>query len=91
MNDAFQQAALAVRSEKRRRRIAVVRTGFRIHLAVFVMIQLLLLTIWLATGADFPWPIFVLLGWGAGVVAHGLAIRTGGRPAVSETGPYVKG
>jgi uncharacterized membrane protein len=81
MNDAFQQAAHAVQTQKQRKRAAGLRTGFRIHLAVFVMVQLLLLAIWLSTGADFPWPLFVLLGWGAGVAAHGLALRAAARSA----------
>ena len=80
MNDAFQQAALAVQTEKQRKRVAGLRTGFHIHLAVFVLIQLLLLAIWLSTGSDFPWPLFVLLGWGTGVVAHGLGLRAAARP-----------
>lgn len=75
MNDAFEQAALTVQAQKQRERLDRLRTSFRIHAAVFVMIQLLLFAIWAATGADFPWPLFVLLGWGAGLAAHGMALR----------------
>lgn len=80
MNDAFQQAALVVTAEKQRKRLGGLRTSFRIHAAVFVMIQVLLISIWAATGADFPWPLFVLLGWGAGLAAHGMALRAAARP-----------
>ena len=75
MNDAFEQAALAVQAQKQRRRLERLRTSFRIHAAVFVMIQLMLFATWAATGADFPWPVLVLLGWGAGLAAHGMAVR----------------
>ncbi len=80
MNDAFQQAALAAEAEKQRKRLRGLRTSFRIHAAVFVMIQVLLIATWAATGADFPWPVLVLLGWGAGLAAHGMALRAAARP-----------
>ena len=51
------------------------RMGFRIHLAVYVAVQALLIATWALTsswddGFPFPWPIFPLLGWGVGLVAH---------------------
>ena len=30
----------------------------------------LLWTIWLVTGAGYPWPIWPMLGWGVGVAGH---------------------
>ena len=81
MTDAFQQAALTVEADKQRKRLEGLRTSFRIHAAVFVLIQLLLVATWAATGADFPWPLFVLLGWGAGLAAHGMALRAAARSA----------
>lgn len=80
MNDAFEQAALAIQAQKQRKRLDSLRTSFRIHAAVFVMVQLLLFTTWAITGADFPWPLFILLGWGAGLAAHGMALRAAARP-----------
>lgn len=78
MTDPFEQAALAERSRDRRRRQDQQRTGLRIHVAVYAMVQLLLVATWALTGADFPWFIFPLLGWGIGLVAHALAV-TGSR------------
>lgn len=80
MNDPFQQAALAVKAQKQRKRLSIVRASFLIHAAVFVMIQVLLIAVWAATGTGFPWPLFVLLGWGAGLAAHGMALRAAARP-----------
>jgi hypothetical protein len=44
-----------------------------IHAVVFVPINLALWVIWLYVGTDvFPFPLIVLLGWGAGFAAHAL-------------------
>jgi predicted membrane channel-forming protein YqfA (hemolysin III family) len=43
-----------------------------LHAAVFVPIQLLLLVVWIATGANFPWFAFPLLGWGILLAVHGV-------------------
>ena len=45
------------------------RQDFYVHIAMYVAVNALLWGIWAITGAAFPWPIFVTLGWGIGVVA----------------------
>jgi hypothetical protein len=30
----------------------------------------LLWLIWLVTGANYPWPVWPMLGWGIGVAGH---------------------
>ncbi|MDD1671388.1 MAG: 2TM domain-containing protein [Methanomicrobiales archaeon] len=52
------------------RKSAEEKVGFYIHFSVYIMVNLLLITIWYTSGGGFPWFIFPLLGWGAGVVAH---------------------
>ena len=67
MTDAFERAAHA---EARR--------GFRIHLFVYVAVQLLLFVTWYMTsdgGNAMPWFVFPLIGWGIGLVAHYAAMR----------------
>jgi hypothetical protein len=58
------------------RRRAVQRLGkqadFRVHIVVYLAVQAMLVAIWWATGAAFFWPIFPILGWGIGLVAHAL-------------------
>lgn len=69
--DAFERAANKELVEER-------RTGFRIHLFVYVAVQALLVATWWFTsnnGETMPWFIFPLLGWGIGVIAHYVAIR----------------
>lgn len=66
--DAFERAA-------RRELFDAPRLGFRIHLAVYVAVQALLVATWALTsnwdgGLPFPWFIFPLLGWGIGLAAH---------------------
>src|SRR3954462_2017239 len=67
--DDFARAAFREQEAKRiiRRRV------FYLHLSIYVMTNLLLFAIWLLAGAGFPWFVFPLLGWGIGLVAHGVA------------------
>lgn len=47
------------------------------HLAVFIPINVMLWSIFLATGGDyFPFPVIVTLAWGAGLLAHGIEYRS---------------
>jgi hypothetical protein len=83
MTDPFEQAAHVEHRRKRRRREQQMRMSLRIHAGVFVFIQLLLVTTWVVTGAGFPWFVFPLLGWGAGLAAHALAV-SGSRGALDD-------
>jgi Flp pilus assembly protein TadB len=55
------------------------RKGFRIHATVFVAVQLLIFAVWaivwLTGGTGYPWFVFPLLAWGAGLAAHYAAVR----------------
>lgn len=51
-------------------------TGFYVHLTVFVLVNLLLVVVNLATSPGDWWAQWPLLGWGIGVLAHGLAISS---------------
>ena len=44
------------------------------HLAAYVAVNLLLIIIWAATGAGFPWFVFPLVGWGIAVPLHYLSV-----------------
>lgn len=70
MTDSFDQADRADRARNRRRRRRGMRASLRIHTVVFVFVQLLLVAVWASTGVGFPWFVFPLLGWGAGLAAH---------------------
>ena len=49
---------------------------FRSHLTTYVLVQLLLIAIWAASGAGYFWPIFPMLGWGFGVATEYAWTRT---------------
>ena len=51
------------------------RKGFFIHLIVYVCVNILLIIIWaFVAGAGFPWFIFPIVGWGIGLLFHGLGV-----------------
>lgn len=61
------------------------RIGFYIHLAAYLAVNALLVSINLATSTDCLWCKWPLLGWGLGLLAHalvafGLPLLRGGRP-----------
>ena len=55
----------------RAKRMVVAMTGFYIHLAVFIVVIALLFIINSASSGPW-WVQWVLIGWGAFVLAHGL-------------------
>jgi len=83
MDDPFERAAIRAEMDRERRRAARkasgVKTGFRIHAAVFVGVQLLLVVIWALTGPVngdwYPWFLYPLAAWGVGLVAHYTSVR----------------
>jgi fatty acid desaturase len=60
------------RYRRAKRRVSVLK-GFYIHLASYIGVMVLLFFIDFLTGGGwwFYWP---LLGWGIGIVAHGLTV-----------------
>ena len=40
----------------------------RSNLAAFLAVNVMLIAIWAATGADYFWPIWPILGWGLGLI-----------------------
>lgn len=46
------------------------RSEFLQHLAVYLSINLMLWIIWVAARGGFPWPIFVSLPWGIGIMSQ---------------------
>ena len=83
MTDAFERAAEREEEEHHRRRrerkARGARAGFRIHLTVYIAVQILLVAIWALQwalgGPHHPWFLYALLGWGIGVAAHYAAVR----------------
>ncbi|MBA8793454.1 hypothetical protein FHX74_001059 [Friedmanniella endophytica] len=57
------------------------RAGFYAHLGSYVAGSAVMLAIWLVVGitvgAWYFWPVWPILGWGIGVVSHGVPALTG--------------
>jgi hypothetical protein len=66
--DDFARAAFREAEAKQilRRRV------FLLHLSVYLSTNFTLVVIWALTGAGYPWFVFPILGWGIGLVAHGV-------------------
>ena len=60
------------------RKRAGAKLGWFIHAGVYLLVNLLLLTLSFANGRH--WALFPALGWGLGLAVHGVAVfvRTGG-------------
>ena len=46
------------------------KKGFKINLAVYTVVNSMLVTINMLTNPQFPWFLFPLCGWGVGVSMH---------------------
>ena len=61
-----------------RRQAAMMRLGakrdFRLHLAVYLLVNTMLVVIWAATGAGYFWPIWPIAGWAIGLAAQAYAV-----------------
>jgi Domain of unknown function (DUF1707)/2TM domain len=70
------------------------RRGVQIHLAAYLAMVVIVLTVWLAVGltagAWYFWPIWPILGAGIGVIGHALPIRYA-MPPLCHGAPVVHG
>lgn len=66
----------AVASLKRKR-------DFKTHLAIYVAVNALLVVIWAFSDSGHFWPIWVIAGWGIGVVANAWDVY-GRRPLTED-------
>jgi len=57
---------------------------FRRDLVAYVVVNLFLIVIWLATGRGYFWPGWVIAGWGIGVVANAWYAYGSGGDSISE-------
>ena len=58
---------------QRAKRRVEAKIGFYIHLTVYVGVNVLLIIINLFTSPQHLWFIWPLMGWGVGIVFHGMA------------------
>ena len=63
-----------IRATRQRRPLV---TALRGELGAFVLVNVLLIAVWAASGAGYFWPIWPLLGWGIGIVGCGSGRKRG--------------
>lgn len=70
-------------ARRREQRGAGARRGVRIHLGVYLAVSAVMIAIWLLTavfaGAWYFWPVWPILGWGIGVIAHAVPVGASAR------------
>lgn len=56
------------------------RTSFAMHFMAFFIVNIIAWALWRFSGINlslpFPWPLLLTAGWGAGLVAHGIDMRS---------------
>jgi len=55
--------------ETARRRVQAKR-DFGSHVVAYIVINSLLVGVWAITGTDYFWPVWIMAGWGAGLILH---------------------
>lgn len=66
MSQKIDYEAIRKRVEKR----VKARQEWVSHLTAYIIVNIGVWGIWFITGAGFPWPMFVTLGWGIGMGIH---------------------
>ena len=69
---------------ERATRMAYRKRGFRQHLRIYVLVNLLLVGIWAVTGAGYFWPIWSIGGCGIGLGFHAWGIYGSHRPLTED-------
>ena len=50
------------------------KRGFKIHVAIYLLVNALIVVVWASSGAAYFWPIWAMLGWGIGLAFHGWSV-----------------
>lgn len=57
---------------------------FRGHLGTYLIVNAMVWSIWLIGGQGYPWPIWVTIPWGIGMVAHAIAVYRPAHPITDD-------
>lgn len=58
----------------RAKRRVEAKIGFFIHLAIYIAVNILLIIINITTDPQYLWFKWPLIGWGIGVISHGIGV-----------------
>jgi hypothetical protein len=62
------------KAEETARQKAKLKVEFRIHLVTYIIVNAFLATINLLLTPEYLWIIWPLMGWGIGLIIHGLQV-----------------
>jgi hypothetical protein len=54
------------------------------HLGTYLAVNAIVWSIWLIGGLGYPWPIWVTIPWGIGIVAHAISVYRTPHPITEE-------
>jgi class 3 adenylate cyclase len=75
-----------------RRRGRALDNDFRTHFAIYIVVNVMLIGIWAASGAGYFWPVWPMLGWGIGVGCHAASLLARRAPPLPRgTAPALDG
>ncbi|MGV1007675.1 MAG: 2TM domain-containing protein [Dermatophilaceae bacterium] len=60
------------------------KQDFRAHLTSYLVVNGFLVALWAVTGRGYFWPIWPILGWGIGLLFHGLSLRWSDSPTQAQ-------
>lgn len=60
------------------------KRDFMGHLGAYVMVNAIVWAIWLMGGGGYPWPIWVTIPWGIGIVSHAISVYRPPKPITEE-------
>ena len=96
-DDPFERAVEREKATRRWRKGRRARYGFRVHLRVFVIVQVILFTSWaiewVLDPGHPPWFLSPLIAWAAGVLVHYVMVRPAfrGRPPADNASGVASG
>lgn len=69
---------------QRAEKIVEERYELLMHFGIYVVINVILVGVWLLTGAGYPWFLWVVLAWGAGIIIHLISFWMSSRAGIRK-------
>lgn len=60
------------------------KRSFWWHLGTYVVVNAMLVLVWYLNSGGYFWPVWPALGWGIGLILHGLRVFLGMRPITED-------